>query len=413
MENLLRALEGKISLKDVKGIIYRTDEGIVTNEPQPLIQDISTLPWPARDLLVQKKYKIALMSTSRGCISNCTFLRHQKILEVLGGRPIQDVADEIEYIYKTYGINVFYFIDCSFENPDISYERLETFAKEILKCNIPIYYLAFFRPDFARRVKPELVELLYQSGHMGALIGIESHDEKSLKIYNKKTSPSDNTMVIDLFRSHNIHVDIGFIMFHPFSQFEGLHKNIDFLEKQGFACIINFVVSPYIMSKDCALFHKIKKHGLIVDEEQFYGYHYADPKIEVLVKYIESFFKKTHSPKNVEVFSMHRSLTTLAYWKRIYKHDERLTTVFHHTEEKYITEKDKLNFHIAAWFRNLLYLSEQNWNEDKANAMTAQYLGESFLQDISEKIAYARYLLNLQISRCGIDLQPLPFVEQM
>ncbi len=75
---------------------------------------------------------------------------------------------------------------------------------------------------------------------------------------------------------------------------------------------------------------------------------------------------------------MHRSLTTLAYWKRIYKHDERLTTVFHDTEEKYITEKDKLNFHIAAWFRNLLYLAEQNWNEDKANAMTAQYLGDSF-----------------------------------
>ncbi len=104
--------------------------------------------------------------------------------------------------------------------------------------------MAFFRPDFARRVKPDLVELLYQSGLMGALIGIESHDKNSLKIYNKKTSPSDNTMVIDLFRSHNIHVDIGFIMFHPFSQFEGLHENIDFLEKQGFACIINFVVSP-------------------------------------------------------------------------------------------------------------------------------------------------------------------------
>ncbi len=30
----------------------------------------------------------------------------------------------------------------------------------------------------------------------------------------------------------------------------------------------------------------------MVDEEQIYGYHYADPRIEVLVKYLQSFFQK-------------------------------------------------------------------------------------------------------------------------
>src|SRR5208337_2348572 len=48
---LIERLETGKGLEGVQGVVYHSGDGIVKNQPRPLISDLDALPFPARDLL--------------------------------------------------------------------------------------------------------------------------------------------------------------------------------------------------------------------------------------------------------------------------------------------------------------------------------------------------------------------------
>ncbi len=409
--NLITALLNNQSLGDIKGLIYRNGDNIIVNEDQELIPDIDILPWPARDLLVEKKYKVALISTSRGCTGNCSFCVTRPFWKKWRGRNVKDVVDEMEYIVNNYGINVFHFIDCSFENPGMCYERVKEIAQEILDRKLKVFYFAFIRPDFHRKADHELMELVRDSGMMGALIGVESNDAETLKVYNKHTLPEDNAKVVELFRKYNIYVDIGFIMFNPYSTFEGLRQNIYYLESFGFACILGYVAGLYIMFEGCALFEKIKRDGILEDEENILGYRYVDERVEKVSKYVSRFVQQVETSTNATFLRIHKSLITLAYWKRIYADNQKLYEVLVEMEQHYAIIRDELNSRIANWFRKLLDLGENNWDEAEADVITNEIMSRDYIIGVSKNMEHKRNILHIKLSRHGFDIKAAPFIE--
>src|SRR5262245_64673909 len=77
MRELARALEGRMDLRDVRGLALRHDGKIVRTPPRPLEDDLDTLPNPARDLVPLARYLAfdshASVVTSRGCPYECVF----------------------------------------------------------------------------------------------------------------------------------------------------------------------------------------------------------------------------------------------------------------------------------------------------------------------------------------------------
>ena len=84
--NKLKKLENKEPLSDVLGLTYREGENVIQNSPRERMEDIDTLPLPARHLLPMEKYLDATkrndfvmrqpalaMLTSRGCPQKCVF----------------------------------------------------------------------------------------------------------------------------------------------------------------------------------------------------------------------------------------------------------------------------------------------------------------------------------------------------
>jgi hypothetical protein len=70
--------------RQVKGIAFLEDDKVVVTEPRPLIQDLDTLPRPARHLLPLSRYQAlgypVSIITSRGCPYRCIFCQGRRMV---------------------------------------------------------------------------------------------------------------------------------------------------------------------------------------------------------------------------------------------------------------------------------------------------------------------------------------------
>ena len=143
-----RTTEG---LKKIRGIGYIKNGETVITPPRPAIQDLDSLPFPARHLLPMEEYFAAvkeiplsgeirkpwtMMITSRGCPYNCIFC---SIHIVMGrkwrGRSPENVVDEIEQVVHTYHIKQIDFLD---DNMTLNKKRMENICDLIVKRGLDI-----------------------------------------------------------------------------------------------------------------------------------------------------------------------------------------------------------------------------------------------------------------------------------
>ena len=407
LKELADRLSGGKSLEGLRGLSFRHDGAIRRNGDRPQIQDLGALPWPDRDFIRDRGYQLAMVATSRGCTRNCSFCSTKQIWKRWRSRDLRDAVDEIDYLVSQWGIRSFYFVDCSFEDPGPSNERLTRLTEEIIARGLAITYSAFFRPDFHKRAEAGLLELLRKSGLIGALIGIESAHQAGLDLYQKRTTPEDNDKTVELFRHHGMNVEIGFIMFNPYTTFEGLRQDIQFLEKYGFAYDLANLTNQYAMSMGCVLDRRIQSDGLVTDEDDPYGYRFVDERIGRLAGHIRMFADRLPPETNSALLRVQRNIVNLAYWKRMFDADEILRGPIEETEYHFNGIRDKLNRHVSNWFRRLLDVAEAGWDEREAGAALAEMLSDRFILEAFQEMERRKDSLRAFLQASGYDIQRL------
>ena len=114
---------GKGRLKNVEqidGIGYRRDGEIRINPIQNFIQDLDSLPHPARELLDPDRYRIGkkrstMMITSRGCPHGCAYCSAHLVMgPFFRPRTPEAVLKEMMECQKEYGIEIFDIEDDNF-----------------------------------------------------------------------------------------------------------------------------------------------------------------------------------------------------------------------------------------------------------------------------------------------------------
>lgn len=411
--NLIQSLEENRDLASVEGLIYRRNGDICINDMPGVRVPLNDLPWMARDLLKENKYKMALISGSRGCTGNCSFCVTGSHYKKWRGRTVADIVDELEYVQKTYDIHVFYFIDCSFENPGNSYDRVAKLAEEIRRRGLKIHYFAFFRADFQRNATPELMNLLRESGLFCSILGIEAANEACLKLYRKSATLSDNEKAIKLFRKNGIFVEMGFIMFNPYSTFERLRMNVDFLEKHRVACYLDYLLSRYSMYKGCALNQKIIADGLAFGDDEIYQYDYRDKRIQAMASYAVNFFYRIYRETGLKATQIHDTIISYEYIKIMHRDDLQLCRLLE--ERKPVSDKmaDEANRRFADWFRALLKLAESNWNSIEADRIGERLIPRNYLIDFFTEMESRKKIFYLKLHRAGITLKKNPYIESI
>jgi anaerobic magnesium-protoporphyrin IX monomethyl ester cyclase len=138
ISELVEALEmRKHDFKDIAGLSFRENGKAVLNAKRAIIENLDSLPFPARHLLpmdvyaqavkqnplrgeIHKPYTIVI--TSRGCPYNCVFCSNCIVWgKQWRPRSPKNVVDELEQIIKTFGIEQ---VDFSDDNMTLDRQRM-------------------------------------------------------------------------------------------------------------------------------------------------------------------------------------------------------------------------------------------------------------------------------------------------
>ena len=407
---LANVLSGHKGISSVQGIAYR-DNGIVKfTEARDLVQDLDELPFASRDLIKKHNLRIAMIAGSRGCTHNCYFCssnrfwRHNNKFKWRGRSP-QNIVDELEYLNKAYHIKQFWFTDPSFEDPGFNESRMREIAGLIIKRNLKISYIIYVRAAFYKNASDELMELLIRSGLCSVFVGTEAVNAYDLKVYGKAATIEDNLKAIQFFKSYNISVEIGFINFNPYSNFEGLRENAKFLYEYKY--YTGFYQNSRIMVfKGSRFYDKIKEDKLLTKDtyRELYCYEFLDKRIQNLSEFLTDFFgeleKDTYVFEKISLLT-HLYQSRLAHFKRHFCEDEtsEISKLIEQHEIKLSGMIDEFNEVVGAWYWKLLDMAEFNWNEEEAVKYSRQVFNKGYLDDLVFRLTHEKMILLKRLSK--------------
>lgn len=211
----------------------------------PPIDDIDTIPFPARDLVDIKRYtgyhlrerspETDLVS-SRGCPYSCWYCsnpvwrveRPSSKSPWCRLRSPQKYVDEVQFLYEKFGIREF-FDECDEFNTNL--KQSVQVCEEIIRRNLDIRWKVQLR---AGHISEELIEKMAKSGCWLAFLGIESGNQETLNGINKKISLEDIERTCRLLKKHDIKVFGLFMTFNVWEEngklrYEGVHDSINTL----------------------------------------------------------------------------------------------------------------------------------------------------------------------------------------
>lgn len=233
---LARALSQNQDWWRVRGLAYKDSNGARCNPPRPLIDDLDTLPFSARDtipyLLENREEKgVVSMAGGRGCPMNCGFCSIRAFYNTPVGSPWRvrsnrNIVDEMTHLVKTYGVNEILLVDDVFIGPgDKNKDRILELADEIEKSRIAVMFSVAERVD---NIEEEVFKRLKEIGVRSILLGIESGNQETLDYFNKGITLEQIQKAIEILQRLGIDIKVSFINFTPLTTLEQLRENVKF-----------------------------------------------------------------------------------------------------------------------------------------------------------------------------------------
>ena len=214
IKELLRAIEGKLELSRVKGIIYLNNGKIIHTPERPPITDFDGLPLPDFSLVRYAKIKVYPVGRIRGCGMDCEFC-------TVKGKPRsaspERLLESISSILEKKDARHFFIVDDLFGQ-----QREET----IRFCNM----LRDYQKSIGRRLDttvqirldkakdPELLSAMRQAGINTVAIGFESPIDEELKAMNKHIRSEDMAAFTKIFHKFGFLVHGMFIFGYPLKE---------------------------------------------------------------------------------------------------------------------------------------------------------------------------------------------------
>lgn len=278
MLEVANAVKNKASFELIKGISYLKDGAVQHNELRPFIEDLDSLPYPARDLFDMDKYRsdprtavkgkktgLSEMQilTSRGCPYACTFCS-SRTTKSQGNkyrmRKPERVVDEIEHLYDKYGRSVFSFMDLVF--PLVKSHAIQL-CEELIKRGLNQRISWLCEP----RVKPldrETLRIMKESGCARVCFGIESGNQEMLDALKKQFTLDDVRQAVSMAKAERLEVDGMFMLGLPAETYEMTRKTINFAKELDvrFAMFNLFVPYP-----GCELYDILKSENKIMADD--------------------------------------------------------------------------------------------------------------------------------------------------
>ena len=221
------------ALDQIRGIIYKDETGIRQNPDQDFINVLDSIPMPARHLLPPPRFyrptpascrrvPYAVIMTSRGCPSQCTFCDRKIFGMRCRMRSVPNIFHEIEDVMARYGVKEIRFFDDTFTlNKKRVYEICDEFEKRKLK-------LSWTCLTKVACVDGLLLKRMKKAGCWQVLYGFESGDDRMLKLLKKGNTVEMNKRAIRLTKEAGLEVRGDFIVGTPGETWESIERTVRF-----------------------------------------------------------------------------------------------------------------------------------------------------------------------------------------
>ncbi len=221
-EDAITDIANGVPLTQIRGICYRQSNQIVTNIPTPLLSKLDILPLPDKSLINFRRYSglfpvgrrpsMCVMS-SRGCPFRCTFCSKAVYGNTLRLRSPENVMEEIELLYRDWGVREVHFEDDTF-NAD------RHWVNELLDLIIKRGYNKKLVFRVALRVNEKLVDIdllrhLKAAGIWFIYYGVENGNQAMLDRMHKDITIEEAKRAFKLTHSVGIKTEAFFIIGMP------------------------------------------------------------------------------------------------------------------------------------------------------------------------------------------------------
>jgi anaerobic magnesium-protoporphyrin IX monomethyl ester cyclase len=276
---------GKVDWEKVDGLCLRKEGKPFLTPPRKFIANLDDIPFPARDLLNLKDYTGFYLYKytpetniimSRGCPYRCTFCSNcvwNTSTPRVRIRSAKNIADEIEHLYRTFGVRE------AFDNADEFNNNLDNamaICAEIKSRKLPVAWKTQLR---AYPLPEELVKAMVEAGCWYVHLGIESGNPEALKGIKKNISLEQVEAACRLLKKYRVKIHGLFMLFNVWEEegqlrFEDVamtQKTLDFAKKLVDEKLLDYIgwsiTTPYPGSPlyDIATRHKLVPPDLLTD----------------------------------------------------------------------------------------------------------------------------------------------------
>lgn len=278
VREMVGRLEQGKGLEGVEGVVFRDGRRIVRNPARPLITDLDSLPFPARELLgdarqylpppaTYRRKPVAVVMTSRGCNRKCIYC-FQIDKERKSGirfRSVENVIRELEHC-RQQGYREIKFIDDTFA---ADYDRAMTLAREIRARKLDF---TWFASACVNQVDRPLLQAFRDAGCWAILFGAESGVQKNLAAIRKGTTLEQIRSAVKAAQEVGLRVSTPFLFGIPGETFEEGLQTIEFALDLN-PDIANFhAITPF---PGTYLHDHIDRYGTLSDELTDFTYQGA------------------------------------------------------------------------------------------------------------------------------------------
>lgn len=233
IDKLVEALNLKMDVSTLKGIIWKKEGVYISNGPADFVEDLDSIPFPARDLMNNILYMRpdtgepqATIQVDRGCPFACTYCLTPLISgRKLRRRTVNNILDEIKECINKYKIKNFFFKSDTFTADRDFVHKL---CDEIIKDSLKIKWVA------NSRVKPIDLEILRKMKKAGAWLvafGIESGNDETLRSIKKGSLVEDAVKAVKMAKQADLRIYGFFLLGFPWETEKHLEDTFKLAKK--------------------------------------------------------------------------------------------------------------------------------------------------------------------------------------
>lgn len=303
-EDTLKEILSERPLKDISGIYYRDDLVINFTGARPFIEDLDSIPFPARHLVDNNIYRRpdngkvqAVIKVSRGCPFHCFFCLATPVSGAkVRRRSTENIIAEIRECVEKYNIKNFLFWSDIF---NIDKEWTMDLCQKIIDSGLKITWSANTRADTADL---EMAKKMYESGCRLVSIGVESGSQYILDKIGKRITLNQIRETVNIFKKAKIRIYNYFVIGLPWENEDTVEETIRFAIELDSDFISFYTATPLPGTR----FFNYAKENNLLDKDTSFENAYFYPAVN------------THFLSKDRVFELHKQAIRRFYLRPLY-----------------------------------------------------------------------------------------------